>query len=318
MTVANLGGGVYRVTLPLPWALDHVHCYAVAGEDGWTLLDTGLGTRTTVRLWKEALARLGRPRVARLVLTHYHPDHVGAGALLAEALEPEEIVQGALDAELTRTAFGEERDLEGYRRYLLAHGMPLPVAEEVVRDEASLPLQLAAPTRLVREGDRIELGGEAFLVLELPGHALGHIALLGERSGRLFGGDVLLARITPNVGRWPDSGPDPLRDYLDSLDRIAALSPACVYPGHEQVIQDARGRVEELREHHRVRLALHAEALAGGAATAYEVALRVWGDDLGLHERPFALAEALAHLSRLQALGQAEEVAPGRWSRASR
>ena len=57
--------------MPLPWALDHVHCYAVAGADGWTMVDAGLArAETTLRWWEEALAELGpEPLSARLVLT---------------------------------------------------------------------------------------------------------------------------------------------------------------------------------------------------------------------------------------------------------
>ena len=43
VSIADLGRGVHRVTHPLPFALDHVHCYAVAGADGWTLVASGLG-----------------------------------------------------------------------------------------------------------------------------------------------------------------------------------------------------------------------------------------------------------------------------------
>ena len=59
--VTDLGGGVHRVTLPLPWALDHVHCYAIADDDGWTIVDAGLGTPGTLRRWEERAAGARRP-----------------------------------------------------------------------------------------------------------------------------------------------------------------------------------------------------------------------------------------------------------------
>ena len=59
-TLTELEPGLVQITMPLPWALDHVHCYALAGRDGWTLVDAGLGSDATLRWWAQALAQLGQ------------------------------------------------------------------------------------------------------------------------------------------------------------------------------------------------------------------------------------------------------------------
>jgi glyoxylase-like metal-dependent hydrolase (beta-lactamase superfamily II) len=315
--VAPLGRGVHRVTMPLPWALDHVHCYAIEDADGWTIVDCGLGTPGTIRRWEGVLERLGSPRVSRLVLTHYHPDHLGASRALAELTRAEEIVQGRFDAGLSERTWGDAADADAFRRYLLANGMPPEEAGRSVDEEGGTPVELATPTRLVDEGDTLELGGEEFAVLVLPGHADGHIVLLGERTGRLFGGDVLLLEITPNVGRWEDTLPDPLGRYLETLGRIEELAPSLVYPGHRGVIDAAAARAAEIRAHHADRLDEHERALRAGARSAYEVGRAVWGDGLGLHERRFALVEAISHLERLGIEGRAVEYEPARWRAAT-
>lgn len=312
--ITPLAGGVHRVTMPLPWALDHVHCYAIEDSEGWTIVDAGLGTPPTLRRWEEALRALGAPKIRRLVVTHYHPDHVGASGPLAELAGVEEIVQGREDARLTVAAWSDEADPEAFAAYLRHHGMPAGEANEAVAEEARIPVAFAAPTRLVEEGDRIEIAGEPFLVLVLPGHADGHIALLGEHTGRLFGGDVLLEEITPNVGRWEDTRPDPLGRYLATLRRIEAIRPPVVYPGHRRTIERAAERAAEIRAHHAERLDLHVEALRSGAETAYDVGRHVWGDGLGFHERRFALVEAVSHLERLACEGRAMETEPARWA----
>ena len=116
------------------------------------------------------------------------------------------------------------------------------IADALRRDEEDeLPIAPVEPTHLVDEGDTLDLAGEPFDVLVLPGHADGHIALLGRHSGRLFGGDVLLDEITPNVGRWEDNEPDPLGRYLETLARIEELAPAVVYPGPPRRDRAARG-----------------------------------------------------------------------------
>ena len=304
---------MHRITQPLPWALDHVHCYAIDASDGWTLIDCGLGTPGTGRRWQQALTLLGDPRVRRIVITHYHPDHIGASTRLAELSGAEEIVQGRIDRDLTVRTWLDPESGPRFARFLVAHGMPLEDAERAADEEDELPLAPVEPTLLVDEGDTLELGGEPFEVLLLPGHADGHIALLGRHSGRLFGGDVLLNEITPNVGRWEDSEPDPLGRYLATLERIRELDPAVVYPGHRSVIETPALRAREIAIHHAIRLDEHEAALRDGARSAYEAAERVWGDRLGFHEQRFALAEALAHLERLERQGRAAQDEPGRW-----
>src|SRR5699024_11414213 len=65
--------GIKKVTIPLPFALDHVHCFLTAGENGWTMIDRGLHQDTTAAIWKGAIG--GEP-LERIMLTHLHPHHV--------------------------------------------------------------------------------------------------------------------------------------------------------------------------------------------------------------------------------------------------
>jgi len=243
-TVTELEPGVVQVTMPLPWALDHVHCYALAAANGWTLVDAGLGTRQSLAWWEDVLEALDRPTVTQLVLTHYHPDHLGASAGLARLTGAGQVVQGRLDRALAVAAW-EEGDDADYERYLRHHGMPADLAAASTRAEIGVAVDLAAPTRLVDEGDVVHAGACTWRVLHLPGHADGHIALHDDEGGRLIGGDVLLDEITPNVGRWPDTAPDPLGRYLATLHRVADLAPTTVYPGHGPVIRTAGIRPQE-------------------------------------------------------------------------
>jgi glyoxylase-like metal-dependent hydrolase (beta-lactamase superfamily II) len=311
--VTPLADGVHQITLPLPWALDHVHCYALADPDGWTIVDCGLGTPGAPARWARALEELGSPPIRRIVVTHYHPDHVGGSRALADLTQAEEIVQGEDDWALTRIAWGDRRVAGRFEAYLARNGMPEVEAARSADDEGGIPVDAVEPTRLVSEGDVVQIAGEPFRVLVVPGHADGHIALLGERSRRLFGGDVLLHDITPNVGRWEDTAPDPLGRFLDTLTRIEELAPSVVYPGHKRLVEQPAERAREIRAHHAVRLDEHLHALREGLDTPYDVAGAVWDGERGFHERRFALVEAISHLERLAAEGRAVETTPGHW-----
>ena len=292
--MVELEGGIRRVTFALPLGIDHVHCYLLPASDGgWTVVDTGLGLPDARARWERILAQLDAP-VSRVVITHFHPDHVGAAADVA-ALTAAPVHQGRDDYDQCVRTWGEGRNEDRMPEYLLEHGVPASEAESF-REEAAAFVRLVRFVRdpqLLRAGDRLD-GWE---VLHLPGHADGHLGLL--RDGILVAGDTVLASITPNVGLYPDSRPDPLGDYLSSLARIVELAPRIALPGHFDTIRDPAGRARELIAHHDERLERTAASLDGRARTAYDVSLTLFPEPLSTTLRRFALAETRAHLEYL-------------------
>jgi glyoxylase-like metal-dependent hydrolase (beta-lactamase superfamily II) len=286
-TFVSLADGVHRLTLPLPTGPKHVHCYLVDG----TLFDTGLGVGD---------APWGSAGVDRIAITHFHPDHVG-GAAGAAAATGAPVYQGGLDYAQCERVWGSRDWPERIAVWFRSHGVP----EEVVADLIVQGHVFASFIRYAIDPDLLYEGSvlDSWDVLELPGHADGHLGFL--RDGVLIGGDHLLGRISPAIGLYPESRPDPLGDYLASLERTIELAPRIVYPGHGEPIEDAPGRARELIEHHRRRLDETVAALADGDRTAYEVSLSLFGRDLGATQRRFAVAETLSHLERLVREGRA-------------
>jgi glyoxylase-like metal-dependent hydrolase (beta-lactamase superfamily II) len=280
--------GVRRLTLPLPTGPRHVHCYLIDG----TLFDTGLG------LEHVAWERFGPERIA---ITHFHPDHVG-GADAAAAATGSPVHQGGLDYAQCERVWGSHDWPERIAAWFVRNGVPETNAAQLIEQgHAFAPfVRFRHDPELLYEGS--DLAG--WQVLELPGHADGHLGFL--RDGVLVGGDHLLASITPAVGLYPESRPDPLGDYLASLRRTIELAPRLVLPGHGEPIADAAGRAAELVQHHGERLDRIAAALSASPRTAYEISLDVFGADLGPAQRRFAVAETLSHLERLAREGRAE------------
>jgi glyoxylase-like metal-dependent hydrolase (beta-lactamase superfamily II) len=289
----TLDGGIVRVTMPMPSKPGHVHCYLLPTAEGWTLVDTGLGLPDARERWAGVLARLDRP-VARIFITHFHPDHVGAAADLAE-LTGAPVYQGALDYRQCEQTWESPTRQEVTWAWLRANGVPAEW-EEDMRVFGGMFQQLTRYARdpaLVEAGDHID-GWE---LVAAPGHADGQLMLL--RDGVLVAGDHLLQRISPAIGLWPDSNPDPLGDYLDALDRVAALAPRLALPGHGDVLVDPCGRAAELIQHHRERLDALAAALGDSPRTAYELSSAIFGNELSPAGRRFATTETASHLERL-------------------
>jgi glyoxylase-like metal-dependent hydrolase (beta-lactamase superfamily II) len=295
--VDEFPGGIRRVTLPLPLGIRHVHCYLLPGLDGWTLVDTGLGLPDAAERWKAAL---DGAEVARIVVTHFHPDHVGAAADVRE-LTGARVLQGAEDYEQCGRVWGRDDWSERLADYLTEHGLPERTAAELRLESRTFSpfIRFARDAEVLHEGDEVD----GWRVLELPGHADGHICL--ERDGVLVAGDHLLGAITPTVGLYPESRPDPLADYQASLRRTIELAPEVALPGHGEPVADPVTRAWEILEHHERRLDETAAALGPEPRTAYEVLLALFGPNLDASGRRFALAETLAHLERLVFAGRA-------------
>jgi glyoxylase-like metal-dependent hydrolase (beta-lactamase superfamily II) len=296
--VDELPFGIRRLTHPLPFRLTHVHSYLLPGADGWTIVDTGLGLPDARARWSEELDRLDG-KVARIFVTHYHPDHVGAAADLVD-LTGAPVFQGRRDYEQCALTWGTDRSA-AVEEWFGRHGMPEPLAQGLARETglARAVVHFAEDPHFVEDGD--ELAG--WTVVAAPGHADGQLTLL--RDGVLIGADHLLEPITPAIGLWPASSADPLGDYFGSLARTIELAPRLVLTGHNDLITDPPRRARELLAHHRLRLAAAHEAVRDGPRTAYDVCSDLFGDGLTASDMRFAITEALSHLERLVLDGRA-------------
>jgi len=297
-----VASGIYQVAIPIPIPLRYVNCYLMRGPSGWTLVDTGFHDDLARDAWPRALADLAvRPQdVKQILLTHYHPDHVGAAGWLQQ-LTGAPAYLPAPEAEQFDRFWGEGAATIGARltELFLAEGMDADTARAIEQHHLN-QFELVKPLPAIQplaDGSRITLGGAEYEVIWTPGHSDGLAVFWNPSDSVLLANDMLLATITPNVSVWPGCRPNPLADYLASLDRVAALGARLALTGHRALIHDVAGRAAEIAEHHADRLAKVASAAGPGGATAWEICQRIFPvARLTLHQVRFAMAETLAHL----------------------
>ncbi|MBZ9751341.1 MBL fold metallo-hydrolase [Deinococcus sp. HMF7604] len=301
---------LYALQVPIPYPMGFVTVLLDAPPGGpVTMIDTALDTPEARAAIEAGLAALGLhwPDIDRVVITHHHPDHYGLAGVVEERSGAAVFM---LDVEIGR---GErywhlwEEWLPGHIKHLRDHGLPPETLATLEADSRRTRerVQPAGRVQPLREGQEVTLSGRPWEVLWLPGHADGHLGLWSEQDSVLIAGDAILPRISPNVGLYAYTRPDPLGDYLQTLGKLEALNPARAVVGHHGPLMiGVQARARELRAHHHERLDFMAAQAASAPRTAYDLSLAMFPRDLNISGRRFALAETLAHLEHLRLLGQ--------------
>ena len=312
--------GIEWLRLPLPMKLDHVNCWILdEGEDRVSLVDTGFDSRTTRRMWEDALA--GR-RVEKVLVTHHHPDHIGLAGWFREEHGAEILTSRTsyLMARMLQLDV-QDRPVPETVAFWRAAGMDADVLARRLEERPFNFADVVAPLplgyRRIVEEETVELGGRWWHVHMGAGHAPEHVTLWEEAGDLVIGGDQLLASISPNIGvhaTEPDA--DPLSDWLITCERLLgyATPDKLVLPGHHMPFRGLPTRLRQLIDNHQNaldRLSRHIDR-PRSAGDCFEPLFR---RRIGDGEYGLALVESVAHCLHLVHVGRAtREITPdGVW-----
>lgn len=312
--VMEVADGVYWLRMPLPMSLDHINLWLLDDGDGVVIVDTGLNTDETKDLWDQLFEGhiAGRP-VTKIVVTHYHPDHIGLAGWLHQ--------KTGAPIHITRTEFLMTRVL-----CLDVRAAPpdevMEFFERAGWDDTLLDAQrkngfggfakavseLPVGFRRLQEGDKLTINGREWEIWVGKGHAPEHACLYQRELDVLISGDQVLPRISSNVSVYAtEPEADPMTDWLRSLHKFKALPKSClVLPSHNEPFYGLHDRLDALINGHCAKLERLARKLET-PKTALETLDTLFGRRF---DNPMlismATGESLAHLRFLENAGLVE------------
>jgi glyoxylase-like metal-dependent hydrolase (beta-lactamase superfamily II) len=313
--------GVWRLRLPLPWpGVPHGNVWAVAAGGGIVLFDTGIGGKGRLRQFDLALAQagFGLEDVRLLVCTHSHTDHYGLAAPIVEKAGCELWMHP--DWEHVRLladdpAAALEQRLEVARQ----SGVPIAGLEryrESRSDDDDNGIDaIVEPDRDLLPGVEVETDLGTWQVHETPGHAPSHVVLHQPERKLMISGDHLLGRTV----LFFDHGhsPDPIGEFLGSLDEVEPLEVELCLPGHGRPFRDPKAKIAEARRQVEELLGKTRAALGEGERMAFEIVAQIVGaDNVNTPVSAWVLQIVLSCLDHLAILGEVALVEgsdPRRW-----
>lgn len=299
-----------RMPVPIP-GLDYINLWLIEEAEGWTLVDTGFKSSKLQKIFDEVVERhlKGKP-IARIICTHFHPDHLGLAGWLQQkfdaplwmtfgewtfgrmlALEEQPDVPAEVVAFYERLGFNEEQiaalKARGFGNFSKA---VTPIPRHFHR---------------ISEHDVIRIGEYDWHVIVGNGHSPEHACLYSPGLNLLISGDQVLPRISPHIGVYPGE-PEalPLTQYLNSFAKFRDLpADVLVLPAHGDPFIGLHQRIDMLRRHHAVRLDALIAALAQKPHTVIDTLPLLFRRDIKDH-MTLAAGEALAHLHHLMHEGR--------------
>jgi len=298
--------GLWRLRLPLPLpGIPHCNAWAIAAGSGVVLIDTGMHEPGSLAQLERALdqVNLRLEHVRLLACTHAHIDHWGQAAPIRDRAGCE-LWMHPNHAHGTRAV--EDPSAALARRTEIARQSGVP--EEAIRRYAErakdMPSGIARviePDRALVAGVEIETDLGPWTVHETPGHAPSHVCLFQAQHRLMISGDHLLGRIS----LFFDYGwtPDPVGEFLRSLDVVEQLDPRLCVSGHGRPFVDAPGHIAANRQLVHERLAAVLAALRSAPRTAVEISPDIYGQPLTEGNTGWFLQQTLCYLRHLERAG---------------
>jgi len=246
--------------------------FVIPDHRGFCMIDVGCGGPSCPGHLLEGLEQLGLDLqdLHTVVLSHAHPDHMGAMSWILEQINPRvlihhlDVVSALNPANLVNTF-----DIPLSKRLWAAAEDPGPYLQFDLFNffgDCGCTMTGAREVEELHEGQVLSLGDFSFEVIHTPGHSPGHVSFFERERGLLLAGDLVGA-----VLAWYNPTSGGVIGYLDSLDKLEALEAEIILPAHGPVMEDPRQGIRKMRDKLLKREAILLEGLQEGPRTFLEL-----------------------------------------------
>ncbi len=311
-SAVEVAPGVLWLRMPLFVALPWINVWALADEQSWTLVDSGIHSPNTIQAWQSAFAGcLDNRPVTRVLATHMHPDHCGMAGWLVDRFKAR-LWMTRLEYFTCRTMTadtGRPAPPPAIEFYLSA-GWDEPAIQRYQQKFGSFGeyiYPLPDSFRRIVEGEVLKIGAHDWTVVVGSGHSPEHACLHCPDLKLFIAGDQVLPKISSNVSVYPtEPDANPLADWLNSLAAIEARIPddVLVLPAHNSPFTGLHARTQQLIRSHHEGLA-RLEALLSEPKRVVDVFPALFNRPISPELLGMATGEAIAHLNYLLTTGRA-------------
>jgi glyoxylase-like metal-dependent hydrolase (beta-lactamase superfamily II) len=298
---------LYKIEIPLPESpLRSINSYVVKAQDRNLIIDTGMNREECLNAMVSGLRELVVDiKKTDFFITHLHTDHLGLVSSLVT--DSSTVYLNQPDADRIKAGIF----LDVLIDFARLNGFPEDDLQTISYTHPGFKFRPKANLDfcILKESDTIRISDYVFHCVETPGHTKGHMCLYDLHKKLFVAGDHILSDITPNILLMSDEW-NPLKAYLESLDKVSKLDIELVLPGHRSIIKNCKERIQELKHHHQKRLEEILSILEKGSQNAFQVASQMsWDivydswDLFPVPQKWFATGEAISHLKYLEGKG---------------
>ena len=305
---------IHWLRMPLPIALNHINLWLLEGENGFSIIDSGMSTDESKAIWKNIFSNFIKPKkIENILITHMHLDHSGLAGWLSNQLN--------LEPYFTQKEYKETQKITGempldqldlildYYKKCGYDKKSLEHYKDRINYRKTLSSELVEKIISIKDQDNVQLSDGEWKVIIVEGHSPEHACLYSVKNNIFICGDALLPRITPNVSVnpiKPDS--DPLGDWLESLENIKARIPndALILPSHGYPYIGAHNRIDTIIDNHHNKLENICEFTVK-PKSVYELFPLLFKSEINDNSRVLAVGETMSHVNYLVRRGKLEK-----------